>query len=538
MKKSHNVLAFALAALLSACGDGGTSPVPAGLAPSVAPKNLIEPNGAKTVDPQATGATITGPAPVVVSGGSLDLTALKGSTWASSCYRYSDKGDYSKKYYAFGDGAINTLVLKYQDEACTKVSVPTKAYVVWNLTGITVEGLTGNWSAVKAKVTCATPNCGPNVNVGLRVVGESLHEGTFDSKTSKYNTADDRLLAYVKATVDLDKLSADANIGAPVGAAVTQPVPNVTPSTGPASLNLASLKGSTWASACYRYSDKGDYSKKYYAFGEGKIDTLLLKYTDEACTVISTPAKAYAIWNLTELTLDGLSDNWSAVKAKVTCVIPNCAASVNVALRVTRNALQEGTFNTKTNTYFTADDKLLAYTKAPFDLNKLNTDANINAPAPTNVTPTAPAQPAAPALSSDATGLADLASLAGNTYSICLPGTGTAANTSSLRTLSFAKGDSATNDSYSSTNTKFTTTDCTGEGTASSPWSFNDLVVKASDIAGWILIDARACTGQGCKAQKAVVQLTADGFKHAGEDTKTPGKFFTDSPREYKLTTR
>ncbi len=532
MKKSHSVLAFALAALLSACGNGDTSPVPAGLAPSEAPKNLIEPNGAKTFDPQATGVTVTGSvAPVVVSGGSLDLVALKGTTFATSCYTFDPSKGYMKKYYAFGDGTINTLQLKYKDEACTQLSAPKEAYVVWNLKEITVESLTGDWSLLKAKVTCATPNCGKSSNVGLRVVSGSLHEASYYSDKKKYNTAEGDYLSYEKVVADLDKLSAEANIAAPATGAGSRPATNSTLSTDSGTLDLPSLKGSSWASNCYRFSDKGDYSKKRYVFGDGTIKTLLLKFKDDACTIVSPQDKPFAIWNLSGLSFESLSDNWTVVNAKVTCAPGKCD-KVNVALRVTSNALQEGSFNSSLKVYNTGKDQFVSYSKATFDLDKLSAEANGNAPA---AVPTTSNDPAAPVLSSEATGLAELALLATNTYSVCVIGKGNPAKTSTLQTLSFIKGNAANTDSYNSTATNFKTADCSGPGEALAPRSFSDLVVKASDIAGWVLIEARACTGEKCKPQKAIIQLTADGFKHAGEIFDSPGKFYTESPRDYKL---
>lgn len=305
------------------------------------------------------------------------------------------------------------------------------------------------------------------------------------------------------------------------------------PAILPASLDLAALKGSSWASNCYRFSDKGDYSKKFYAFGEGTMETLLLKYKDDACTQVSLPTKAYGVWKISSIRTEAHTADWSLVKA--TCTSGNCSAQIDVALRIKDGQLHEGSKDSKSGEYYTADGRFVSYTKADVNLDKLAAEANGNglAPAPTT-------QPVAAVSTEDATGLDLLADLAGKTYSVCIPGKPdavTGAATSSKRSLSFAKGSDKASDTYTSTNSNYKSADCSGDGSASAPWTFTNLLVQKADIEGWILLDARACSGTGCKAQKSLLQLTTDpvGFKHAGEDNKNPGKFFTESPRIFVL---
>lgn len=312
------------------------------------------------------------------------------------------------------------------------------------------------------------------------------------------------------------------------------------PTTLPPSLDIATLKGTAWSSNCYRFSDKGDYSKKFWSFGDGTMHSLLLKYKDEACTQVSTPKSAYGVWDISSITVGTLRGDWSVVRA--TCTSGNCSTQIDVAFRVKDKELHEGTKDSKSGNYYIDEGKYVAYTKAKVDLNKLAADANKAAPvgnAPsTNTGNGTTTTPTTPVSTADATGLGDLSSLSAKVYGVCIPGkadrTGVI-KTSSKRTLSFAQGDELAADSYTSTNASYTTADCTGTAKDSAPWTFTNLLVKASDVEGWILLDARACSGSGCKPQKALIQITADGFKQAGEDSKNPGKYFTDTARDYVL---
>ncbi len=297
-----------------------------------------------------------------------------------------------------------------------------------------------------------------------------------------------------------------------------------------AALDLKALNSTAWASSCYRFGDKGDYSKKFWAFAEGSMESLLVKYKDDACTQVSAPSKAYGVWKISSIAVSPLREDWSVVKAS--CTSGNCAANVDVAFRVKGTELHEGSKDSKTGDYFTAEGRYVAYTKAAVVLDKIAADANTAAPVV--VTP-----PVAPISTVDATGLALLDTLAGKAFQVCVPGkadaTTGAVTTSNRRILKFAKGADLASDSYTSENLSFSTTDCSGEGKASTPWIYQNLQVKAADVAGWILLDGRACTGTGCKPQKALIQITPEGLKQAGEDGKNPGKFYTETPRIFTL---
>lgn len=306
-----------------------------------------------------------------------------------------------------------------------------------------------------------------------------------------------------------------------------------------ASLDLKALNATAWASKCYRFSDKGDYSKKFWSFAEGSMNSLLLRFKNETCTEVSTPTKAYGVWNISSIKTSPLSGDWSVVNAS--CTSGNCSAVIDVAFRMKDGQLHEGQKDLKTGNYYIDEGRFVAYTKTTENLDKLAADANGSAPVGTNPTsPTAPSVPAPiPVSTEGATGLGLLASLAGKNYSVCITNKATREGvvTSSKRSLAFAKAAELAADSYTSANSTYPSTDCTGEPKASAPWTFNNLVVKPAEIEGWISLEARSCVGTGCKAQKALLQLTTapEGFNHAGEDTKNPGKFFTDSPRVFIL---
>lgn len=337
---------------------------------------------------------------------------------------------------------------------------------------------------------------------------------------------------------DLPQKPDPTNVVAPDGAlSVTGPTIVAGPAGEqlPASLDLKALNNTSWVSTCYRFSSSGDYNKKYWSFTEGSMNSLVLKFKDEACTdlVPATARRLYGVWNISSITLSPSVDDWSIVLAK--CTSGNCSANIDMAMRVKGTELHEGNKDPKSGNYYIEEGRHLRFTKQPADLNKIAADSNGNVSTPSTPTTRPVTEPVSTA---DASGLAGLADLAGKNYGVCVPDRADASGvikSSSKKTLSFSKGADLAKDSYATTNVKYQTADCTGEGVSSTPWTFTNLLVKDSEQAGWILVEGRACSGDGCNPQKALLKLTTTGFLHAGEKGANSGNFYIETPRDYIL---
>ncbi len=311
---------------------------------------------------------------------------------------------------------------------------------------------------------------------------------------------------------------------------------NVAAPTDTKAFALSSAAGKTFESNCYRFGTTGDYSKKYWGFTADTMTSLLLKYSDENCTVISKntdgSAKAWSTWVIGSLTTKALSSNWIAVSGACT---KGCSQPYSTAFRFAGTTLQEGSKVADKDLYNTDEGRYVnnTPTKTALDLEALA--ASLSGTAST--TPTTPAVPAvAP------TGLDQIASLAGQSWSTCYASNnkeGTATVQRGFkRTLTFIKGATAAADAYRSDLVKYSNIDCTGDIVlpASASRTYSSLVVKTAATAGWIEVDAQACA-DSCKGVNTLLALptATEGLKEAGEKTTAPGTFYTDTPRAYTL---
>ncbi|MBC7661878.1 MAG: hypothetical protein H7249_19470 [Chitinophagaceae bacterium] len=322
------------------------------------------------------------------------------------------------------------------------------------------------------------------------------------------------------------------------------------------------VKDTTWESACYRFNIKSDFSKKYWAFSGDTATSLLIKYTDEACTKLAKKPdgtdNVIATWIIGSITTVPLSDNWSIVSG--TCLKGCTGAYPAVAMRSSDTVLNEGSKVKTGDTYNTAEGQYVSFAKVrkPLDLEALAASLNAAVPAspgvpvapatpapsdpttPTPVLPTTP--PPVPAPETPSTGLDLISSLAGQTWTTCYISknteNGVKVDRGFKRTLTFSKGADAALDNYVSGLAIYTKTDCTGDVvTTKLPLTSTNFLVTAGPLEGWILVESRACPPGVCSIGKSLFRLPkADaGLAEAGEN-KTTGIFYTATPRVYTLT--
>jgi hypothetical protein len=164
---------------------------------------------------------------------------------------------------------------------------------------------------------------------------------------------------------------------------------------------LYQVANSTYESNCYRFSATGDYSKKFWNFTADSMSSLLLKYTDAACTAIavSTPEKprTWSTWNIGTLTVTGLTGNWAVVDGTCTS---GCTATVRTAMRMSQGKLNEGSKigTAQPEAFNTAEGKYVVFTKVatPVNLDELAAKLTALSAAPATAAP-APAETPAPA---------------------------------------------------------------------------------------------------------------------------------------------
>ncbi len=318
--------------------------------------------------------------------------------------------------------------------------------------------------------------------------------------------------------------------------------PGASAAAGPA-FALTAVTSSTWESNCYRFGSSGDYSKKYWTFSADTMTSLLLKYSDASCKTIGKntdgTAKVWSTWVVGALTSTPLVENWALVSG--TCA-KGCTGEYKTALRSTATVLNEGS---KVGTavpeaFNTAEGKYVSYSKAPapIDLEALATTLSAGGVAPTPTTPRVPTAPAAPAL--EATGLALISSLAGQSWSTCYVSKNTEGtlkvDRGFKRTLVFKKGSDLKADGYSSDLVVYTNTDCTGDILSTkSQLNYSNLVVTTGPVEGWILVTTQTCD-TSCSPVKSLMKLPAGtvGLQEAGEN-RTAGTFYTETPRIFTL---
>lgn len=156
---------------------------------------------------------------------------------------------------------------------------------------------------------------------------------------------------------------------------------------------LAQIQNSAYESNCYRFSSTGEYSKKYWNFTADSMSSLLLKYTDAACTAIaiSTPEKArtWSTWNIGTLTATGLTGNWAVVEGTCTS---GCTATVRTAMRLSQGKLNEGSKigTAQPEAFNTAEGKYVVFTKVttPINLDELAAKLTVLSAAPAARAPT------------------------------------------------------------------------------------------------------------------------------------------------------
>ncbi|MBC7532512.1 MAG: hypothetical protein H7318_13135 [Oligoflexus sp.] len=190
------------------------------------------PTGAGPVVVTATTPTDTTPtAPVVVPTIPFALTTVANNSWESTCYRFGDKGDYSKKYWSFSADTMTSLLLKYSDADCKVISTTPGAdgkprvWSTWMIGTLAATTLTENWAVVTG--TCVS-GCTGAITTAMRADAALLNEGSKinNSTPVAYNTAEGKYVAFKKAKsfLNLDELAASLNAAAPVPVAPTQPV--------------------------------------------------------------------------------------------------------------------------------------------------------------------------------------------------------------------------------------------------------------------------------------------------------------------------
>ncbi|MBC7661873.1 MAG: hypothetical protein H7249_19445 [Chitinophagaceae bacterium] len=129
---------------------------------------------------------------------------------------------------------------------------------------------------------------------------------------------------------------------------------------------IGQLIGTTWESTCYRYAATGDYSKKYWEFTAESLTSLVIKYSDTACSTLSRNADGTpnvgTPWVYSGATATALSGNWAVVSAN--CAT-GCSSPLQEALRLSGDHLNSASKikNATPDAYYTADGKFTVYSK-------------------------------------------------------------------------------------------------------------------------------------------------------------------------------
>jgi hypothetical protein len=564
----QSLCALGIISLVTACGDTPSKKTPrapdttAAYVPIAAPAGSftatgVSKGGSSAGTPALTGATAPGAS--AAGAPAFTLSAVQGTTWESNCYRFGATGDFSKKYWTFSQDTMVSLLVKFTDAGCTTPTKNTdgtaKVWSTWIVGSLVAAPLVDNWALVSG--TC-TKGCTAEYKTAMRASATVLNEGSKigTAVPEAYNTAEGKFVSYTKASkvIDLEALSTSLSAGGSLpasnsggAAAPSGPTAPGASAAGAPAFALQSVQSTTWESNCYRFGSSGDYSKKYWSFTTDTMVSLLVKYSDVACSVPSKntdgTAKTWSTWIVGSLVVTPNVDNWAVVSG--TCT-KGCTAEYKTALRASATILNEGSKigTAVPETFNTAEGKYVSFSKSAqfLDLEVLATSISSGVPAPAVNGGTNPVAPTAPVVvpQIESTGLSLIGSLAGQSWNSCYVSKNTEAGVKVdrgyKRTLTFTKGADLKSDGYSSGLVIFTNVDCTGDVLSTkAPYAFSNLVVGLAPQEGWILVTTQACASN-CSAVKSLMKLptATEGLLEAGEN-KTAGTFYIETPRVYTL---
>ncbi|RYZ53840.1 MAG: hypothetical protein EOP07_17080 [Proteobacteria bacterium] len=561
----QSLCALGIISLVTACGDTPSKKTPRApdntpvYVPIAAPGGSFTATGASTGGSSAGSTTLTGataPGASAAGAPAFALTAVQSTTWESNCYRFGATGDFSKKYWTFSADTMVSLLVKFTDAACTTPTKNTdgtaKIWSTWIVGSLVAAPLVDNWAVVTG--TC-TKGCTAEYKTALRASATVLNEGSKigTAVPETFNTAEGKYVSYTKSTkvIDLEALSATLSAGGSLpatnsGAAPSGPTAPGASAAGAPAFALASVQSTTWESNCYRFGSSGDYSKKYWSFTNDTMVSLLVKYSDVACSLPTKntdgTAKTWSTWIVGTLVATPNVDNWAVVSG--TCT-KGCTAEYKTALRASATVLNEGSKigTAVPETFNTAEGKYVSFSKSAQFLDLEVLAASISSGVTTPATGgTAPVTPTVPVVipQVESTGLALIGSLAGQSWNSCYVSKNTEAGVKVdrgfKRTLTFKKGADLKSDGYSSGLVVYTNVDCTGDILSTkTPYDFSNLVVVNAPQEGWILVTTQTCAAS-CSAVKSLMKLptATEGLLEAGEN-KTAGTFYIETPRVYTL---